>query len=618
VNVAGFELAQPVINSKALTRAGAVSLPALPLQRRAGFLSLLNGLLDQNVTAIRDVATPRPVKRPGATLPDPAVATKPKEEKSQSPTGPAIGTRLNQLAGQGVIASTSFLPTPIEIPTGDTTVGRLPVAPVREAKETSSPTHSAPLAVRCLDATGSPSATLGSEDSPVQPMHNIAFALRLTWQPTGNVHVLIPNGPPPPVALQGQAGPRNPLSLDTPKHESAPPSEGASNASRPEAAPKAVLKPVAQSAESQNSEPVDPPGHSSLLSLPSLSSASVGTLLVRETTGASSSKISGELRQNNVNAAPSKEGPSTEASDNLGEIAPQLQMSRSALPSFIRASAGLPRPDIAGRDAPIANSEVEAKDPASIASNKQGGEAPTPTPTPERSPSSRIISARQATPPDDSGSVNDRDPVPSESERKAPRGEIAEKSPQIEVSNQPADHAVAGASPAGVAVPGGTIQTQTKVSAAPQQPTTVSQELQTANPAQSQPIREISFRLGADSSQVDVQVAQRAGKIQVAVRTADPELAKSLQTNLGEVVGRLEDKGFRTETWTPMSGHGASALREPNSANSQSSDSSSQNSQQDRRQGQQESNQRQQQRWKAQLEDMFLAPSTPANEGEQI
>lgn len=618
MNVAGFELAQPVINSKALTRAGAVSLPALPLQRRAGFLSLLNGLLDQNVTAIRDVATPRPVKRPGATLPDPAVATKQKEEKSQSPTGPEIETRLNQLAGQGVIVGTSFLPPPIEIPTGGATIGRLPLAPVREAEETSSHTQSAPLVVRCLDATGGASATLGSGDSPVQPRHDIAFALRLTWQPTGNVHVLIPNRPPPPVALQGQAGPSNPLILDTPKHESAPPSEGTSNASRPEAAPKAVLKPVSQSGESQNSEPGDPLGHSSFLSLPSFSSASVGTLLVRETTGASFSKISGELRQNNVNAAPSKEGPSTEASDNLGEIAPQLQMSRSVLPSFIRASAGLPRPDIAGRDAPIANSEVEAKDPASTASNKQGGEAPTPTPTPERSPSSRIISAKQATPPDDSGSVNDRDPVPSESERKAPRVEIAEKSPQIEVSNQPAYHAVAGASPDGVAVAGVALQTHTKVSVAPQPPTTVSPELQTANPVQSQPIREISFRLGADSSQVDVQVAQRAGKIQVAVRTADPELAKSLQTNLGEVVGRLEDKGFRTETWTPMSGHGGLALREPNSANSQSSDSSSQNSQQDRRQGQQESNQRQQQRWKAQLEDMFLAPSTPANEGEQI
>ncbi|HTC90995.1 MAG TPA: hypothetical protein VK686_21975, partial [Bryobacteraceae bacterium] len=95
-------------------------------------MSLLNGLLDQIVSATRDVATPRPVKRPGATLPVPAIATKQKEEKRQSPKGPAIATRLNQLAAQGVTTGTSFLPTPTEISAGGATIGGLPVAPVRE------------------------------------------------------------------------------------------------------------------------------------------------------------------------------------------------------------------------------------------------------------------------------------------------------------------------------------------------------------------------------------------------------------------------------------------------------------------------------------------------------
>ena len=436
-------------------------------------------------------------------------------------------------------------------------------------------------------------------------MHDIAFALRLTWQPTGIVHAMTP------AAVQALASPRNSLNLDAPKDKSTASSESTFSASPSESSPRAVLASVSQSGESQYSEPGDPLGHSRFLSLPSLSSAAVGTLSVRETTGPSFSKISGEMRKDNVNAAsapsapsaPSKEGLRTAASDNLAEVAPQPQTSRVALPSFMPSGSVSPPLDVTVLDALIVPAEVRSKAPAS---------------TPERAPSSWIISGRQATPPGDSGSVNDRDTAPSESQRKAPKMEILEKSSQIQVSNQPADHAVAGGSPAGVAVPGVALQTQTKVSVAPQPPTTVSPELQTANPVQSQPIREISFRLGADSSQVDVQVAQRAGKIQVAVRTADPELAKSLQTNLGEVVGRLEDKGFRTETWTPVSGHGGSALREPNSANSQSGDSSSQYSQQDRRQGQQESNQRQQQRWKAQLEDMFLAPSTPTNEGEQI
>jgi hypothetical protein len=419
--------------------------------------------------------------------------------------------------------------------------------------------------------------------------------------------------------MQEQAGPRNPLSLDTQLYESAARGESTSSASRSEAAPQSV-KPVSQSGESQYFEPGDPLGHSRFLSQPSLSGASVDTLSVRETTGRSLPKISGELRQDNVGATstPSKEAPRAEATDNLAEIASQPRMSRSALASFTTVGTASPPRDIAGRDVAIGNSELGLKVPASTASSKQEGVAPKETP--ERSPSSRIISGRQATPPRDSGNVNDRETAPSESERKAPKMEIAEKSPQIQVSNQAADRAAAGASPDGFAVPGVARQTQTKVSASPQQPATASPELQTANPVQSQPIREISFRLGADSSQVDVQVAQRAGKIQVAVRTADPELTKSLQTNLGEVVGRLEDKGFRTETWTPVAGPGGSVLREPNSTNShsQSGDSSSQNSQQDRGQGQQESNQRQQQRWKAQFEDMFFPPSTTTNEGEQI
>lgn len=65
-------------------------------------------------------------------------------------------------------------------------------------------------------------------------------------------------------------------------------------------------------------------------------------------------------------------------------------------------------------------------------------------------------------------------------------------------------------------------------------------------------VREVSLRLdGAATGPVDVQFADRAGQVQVAVRTADQDLAKSLQGNLGDLVGRLEDKGFKTEAWTP-------------------------------------------------------------------
>jgi hypothetical protein len=170
-----------------------------------------------------------------------------------------------------------------------------------------------------------------------------------------------------------------------------------------------------------------------------------------------------------------------------------------------------------------------------------------------------------------------------------------------------------------VAASGGITQAQGKT-APPQPPhsTTLPSELENSSVVQTQPIREISFRLAAASASVDVQVAQRGGKVQVAVRTADQDLAQSLQTNLGELVGRLEDKGFKAESWTPIAApHGSAAVREPSSsANSQnqSDHSADQGRQQDQRQGQHQSNQRQQERWKMQFEETLSAPIPTAHE----
>jgi hypothetical protein len=77
------------------------------------------------------------------------------------------------------------------------------------------------------------------------------------------------------------------------------------------------------------------------------------------------------------------------------------------------------------------------------------------------------------------------------------------------------------------------------------------------------------------------------------------------------LVGRLEDKGFRTEAWTPATAQHGGAVREPsNSSNSQSQPdhAGNRNGQRDPRQPQQESNQRQQGRWKTQLEETLAAP----------
>jgi hypothetical protein len=135
---------------------------------------------------------------------------------------------------------------------------------------------------------------------------------------------------------------------------------------------------------------------------------------------------------------------------------------------------------------------------------------------------------------------------------------------------------------------------------------------------QAQPARQISLKLiGDDSSKVTVDLSERAGKVQVSVRTADPELAKSLRGDLGDLVGRLESKGFKTEAWVPTASRHtpAAAPEQSGSSNSQRDprNSGSGTDQRQGRQGQNGSNQRQQARWMAQLNETLSTEETRTN-----
>ena len=127
--------------------------------------------------------------------------------------------------------------------------------------------------------------------------------------------------------------------------------------------------------------------------------------------------------------------------------------------------------------------------------------------------------------------------------------------------------------------------------------------------------KQISLKLSGDgAARVSVDFSEKGGKVQVAVRTADPELAKSLQTDLGDLVGRLESKGFKTEAWVPAASRHmpAAAPERSGSANSQNDPrhSSSGSDQRQGRPGQNGSNQRQQARWMAQLEHTLSTEET--------
>lgn len=126
-----------------------------------------------------------------------------------------------------------------------------------------------------------------------------------------------------------------------------------------------------------------------------------------------------------------------------------------------------------------------------------------------------------------------------------------------------------------------------------------------------QPMREISLKVHDNVNRVDIQVVERAGNLRVAVRTADQDLNKSLQTNLGELVGRFEAKGYKTETWIPAAGspHSSAPMMEtannPQQQSQDQSDPTGSWSGQQQQQGHRESDQRQQARWMTQFDDVL-------------
>lgn len=64
-------------------------------------------------------------------------------------------------------------------------------------------------------------------------------------------------------------------------------------------------------------------------------------------------------------------------------------------------------------------------------------------------------------------------------------------------------------------------------------------------------VRELSLSVTPGGAErVEVQVVERKGAVQVAVRAADPDLADSLRRHLGDLVEGLERSGYRAETWT--------------------------------------------------------------------
>jgi len=91
------------------------------------------------------------------------------------------------------------------------------------------------------------------------------------------------------------------------------------------------------------------------------------------------------------------------------------------------------------------------------------------------------------------------------------------------------------------------------------------------------PLKEISIQVAQPGAEkVEVRVVQQSGELRVAVRTGDSDLAHGLQQGLSDLVGRLQESGFRSEAWRPGSTVQSTPVMEPRSSHAASQNGDSQ------------------------------------------
>ena len=121
---------------------------------------------------------------------------------------------------------------------------------------------------------------------------------------------------------------------------------------------------------------------------------------------------------------------------------------------------------------------------------------------------------------------------------------------------------------------------------APGQPAAARSEREPEPAAPQKLARDITLELDSGSQRVAVRLVERGGEVHVAVRTPDASLAGDLRQALPSLAAKLEQTGFRTETWhpgtTPRHPAEAAAGGAPQDQNNQNGQGSSR----ERREGQ--------------------------------
>ena len=129
------------------------------------------------------------------------------------------------------------------------------------------------------------------------------------------------------------------------------------------------------------------------------------------------------------------------------------------------------------------------------------------------------------------------------------------------------------------------------------------------------PVKELSIQVGqTQQDRVQLRVVERAGELQVAVRANNPEMTQGLRQGLSQLADRLEQSGFRTDTWRPGSNvstvqSGSESRQKQADPQNNGSQSQSGGSQQERRQGNQQQSRPQ---WVMELDGNLHAAEEPA------
>jgi len=149
-------------------------------------------------------------------------------------------------------------------------------------------------------------------------------------------------------------------------------------------------------------------------------------------------------------------------------------------------------------------------------------------------------------------------------------------------------------------------------------PTTPGVPASLDNPAADQQTRpaglmkDISVRVENSQGQnVDVRIVQRAGDLQIAVKSANLDTTQSLRNGLSELTNRLNASGYQAETWKPGLQAAASSESASGSGNSSdqpsSGDSQSNSSWSQQNQGQRDNNPSNRPRWISELESRLTS-----------